>query len=291
MSSPREIHKSFSDMDIKNQQLELKVGILSTVNPDGLPHLTMVSTLQACSPTQLVWGQFTEGLSKEFIRENPKVGFLVMTLDKIVWRGKATFTHAEHSGPEYDWYNNLPMFRYNAYFGVHTVYYMDLLEHYGMQPLPMSSIVSAAIKTMIARNISRGGGEKQVLNLWTRQLFNKLDNLKFIAFIDDNGYPLIIPVIQAQARNQEQILFSTSAFGKELDSIPQGSTVAMFGLSLAMEDVLLRGQYLGVRRVGGIKSGVVQIQWVYNSMPPTPGQIYPEVELKPIKFFLTYGPD
>jgi hypothetical protein len=285
MSKASEVQKSFSDKDIKSQQVELKVGILGTVNPDGLPHLTMVSTLQACSPTKLVWGQFTEGLSKGFIRENPKAGFLVMSLDRNVWRGKTTFTHTEQSGPEYDWYNNLPMFRYNAYFGIHTVYYMDLLEYVGMEPLPMGSIVGAAIKTMIARNISRGKDGKQVLNLWTRQLFNKLDNLKFIAFIDEDGYPLIIPVIQAQARNQEQILFSTSAFDNELDSIPQGSTVAVFGLSLAMEDVLLRGQYLGSRRVGGFKCGLVQIQWVYNSMPPTPGQIYPEVELKAVTSF------
>ena len=285
MSKPSEVQKSFSDKDIKSQQVEMKVGILGTVNPDGLPHLTMVSTLQACSPTKLVWGQFTEGLSKGFIRENPKAGFLVMTLDKNVWRGKATFTHTEQRGLEYDWFNNLPMFRYNAYFDVHTVYYMDLLEHYGKQRLPMVSIVGAALKTMIARNISRGGGGKQVLNLWTRQLFNKLDNLKFIAFIDEDGYPMIIPIIQAQARNQEQIAFSTSAFGEELDSIPQGNTVAVFGLSLAMEDVLLRGQYLGSRRVGGFRCGLVQIQWVYNSMPPTPGQVYPEVELKAVRFF------
>jgi hypothetical protein len=280
MSKPSEVYKNFTDNDIKSQQVELKVGILGTVNPDGLPHLTMVSTLQACSSTQLVWGQFTEGLSKAFIQKNPKAGFLVMTLDKNVWRGKATFTHTEQSGPEYDWYNNLPMFRYNAYFGVHTVYYMDLLEHYGMQPLPMGSIVGAAIKTMIARNISRGNDDKQVLNLWTRQLFNKLDNLKFIARIDEDGYPLITPVIQAQARSSEHILFSVSTFGEDLEAIPSSSIVAVFGMSLDMEDVLLRGEFLGIQRVGGVQCGVVEVNWVYNSMPPTPGQIYPEVGLK-----------
>jgi len=285
MSNQRQSQKAFSDQDIKDQQLELKVGILGTVNPDGLPHLTMISTLQACSPTELVWGQFTEGLSKSFIRENPRAGFLVMTLDKKMWRGKATFSHIERSGKEYDWYNDLPMFRYNAYFGIHTVYYMDLLEHYGVQPLPMGSIVAAAIKTMIARTLSHGQDQQQVLNLWTRQLFNKLDNLKFVGAIDEDGYPSIIPVIQAQARNQGQIIFSTSAFGKELASIPEGSTVAVFGLSLDMEDVLLRGEFQGIRTIGGFECGMVKINWVYNSMPPTPGQIYPEINLEAIRSF------
>ena len=121
MKKQRQGYQTFSEQDIEDQRLELKVGILGTVNPEGLPHLTMISTLQACSPTQLVWGQFTEGLSKSYIRDNPRAGFLVMTLDKKLWRGKATFSHIDRSGKEYDWYNNLPMFRYNAYFGIHTV--------------------------------------------------------------------------------------------------------------------------------------------------------------------------
>lgn len=285
MKNESRIFKTFLEKDIESQNVELKVGILGTVNPDGYPHLTMISTLQACSPTRLVWGQFTEGLSKGFIRQNPKTTFLVMTLDKQVWRGKATFTHTQRSGPEYDHYNNLPMFRYNAYFGVHTVYYMDLIEHYGVQPLPMGSIVGAAIKTMIARIISGGRGENQILNLWTRQLLNKLDNLKFLGTIDEDGYPRIIPVIQAQAKDSEHILFSTSAFGEELEAIPSGSVVALFGMSLDMEDVLLRGNFLGVQRVGGFRCGVVGVNWVYNSMPPTPGQIYPEVELEVVTSF------
>jgi hypothetical protein len=285
MKEEREIFKSFSEKDIKNQNVELKVGILGTVNPDGYPHLTMISTLQACSPTRLVWGQFTEGLSKRYIRENPKTAFLVMTLDRNFWRGKATFTHTQRSGPEYDHFNNLPMFRYNAYFGVHTVYYMDLIEHYGVLPLPMGSIVGAAIKTMIARLISRGRGENQVLNLWTQQLFNKLDNLKFFGAIDQDGYPMIIPIIQAQAKDSEHILFSTSAYGDDLEAVPSGSVVAVFGMSLDMEDVLLRGEFLGVQRVGGFRCGVVGVNWVYNSMPPTPGQIYPAVQLKGVKSF------
>jgi len=52
-----------------------------------------------------------------------------------------------------------------------------------------------------------------------------------------------------------------------------------------MEDVLLRGTYLGIRRVGGIRAGQVQVNWVYNPMPPVPGQVYPLLELKPVVVF------
>ena len=95
----------FSKEDIQDLDIELKVGILGTVNPDGLPHLTMLSSLRPYSENGLVWGQFTEGLSKKFVRENPKTGFLIMSLDRQIWRGKARFTHTAQNGPEHENYN------------------------------------------------------------------------------------------------------------------------------------------------------------------------------------------
>jgi len=106
----------FSPEEIEAFSPTMKIGLLATVNPDGLPHLTLISSLQANSPTQMIWGQFSEGLSKEHVRQNPRAGFLIMTLDRQLWRGKATFTHTANQGPEFEMYNNTPMFRYNAYF-------------------------------------------------------------------------------------------------------------------------------------------------------------------------------
>src|SRR4030042_5830995 len=141
---------AFSPDDILSTQPEMKSGLLATVTSTGLPHVTMISTLMACAPQQLVFGQFTEGLSKQHILNNPKTGFLIMSLDKNLWRGKATFTHSTKEGPEYDYFNNVPMFRYNAYFGVHTVYYLDLLSHTGKEPLLLNRIISAALQTLLA---------------------------------------------------------------------------------------------------------------------------------------------
>jgi hypothetical protein len=53
-------------------------------------------------------------------------------------------------------------------------------------------------------------------------------------------------------------------------------------MALTMEDVLLRGKYQGIRRVGGIKAGVVEVDWVYNPMPPVPGQVYPPIGIRTI---------
>ncbi len=276
---------TFSPEDMLSTQPAMKIGLLATVSPAGLPHVTLISSLMACSPQQLAFGQFTEGLSKQYILSNPKTGFLMMSLEKNLWRGKATFTHSTREGAEYDYYNNVPMFRYNAYFGIHTVYYLDLLSHMGEQPLPMNRIIFAAVQTMLARALSRKPGKEQVLNPWTRSFLDKLDNLKFIAWVDADGYPIIIPAIQAQSLDGQHILFSTSVYTDELNAIPTGANVAVFSMALTMEDVLLRGKYLGMRRMAGVKAGTVKVDWVYNPMPPVAGQIYPPVQLQAVEKF------
>ncbi len=281
-------HTTFSLTDIQALQPVMKVGLLATINADGLPHLTLISSLQANTPRQLIFGQFVEGTSKQTLLQNPgtaRVGFLIMTLNKELWRGKARFTHTARQGPEFEMYNNVPMFRYNAYFGVHTVYFMDLVEQSGRQVLPMGQVVRAAIQTMLARMLWREHSSEAVLNLWTRQLMNKLDNLKFLSYVGSDGFPVVIPVIQAQAAGRRHIVFSTGAYRADLEAIPAGETVTVFGMSLDMEDVLLRGQYQGIRRIGGIRCGSVTVNWVYNPMPPKAQQIYPPVELAPVTRF------
>jgi hypothetical protein len=276
---------AFSPEDIQSTQPAMKIGLLVTVTPEGLPHVTLISSLMACAPQQMAFGQFTEGFSKKHILNNPKTGFLIMSLDKDLWRGKATFTNSTKEGPEYEYYNNVPMFRYNAYFGVHTVYYLDLLSQTGKTPLPMNRIIFAAVQTMLARTLGRKPGQKDVLNTWTRAFLDKLDNLKFLAYVGADGYPVIIPAIQAQSLDKQHILFSTSVYTGELEAIPAGADLAVFSMALTMEDVLLRGKYLGIHRVGGFMAGVVDVDWVYNPMPPVPGQVYPPVELQAVTKF------
>ncbi|MFH2040360.1 MAG: hypothetical protein ABIJ65_13095 [Chloroflexota bacterium] len=275
----------FSAEDIQSTQPAMKIGLLASVTPQGLPHVTLISTLMACSPRQLSFGQFTEGLSKEYIFNNPKTGFLIMSLDKDLWRGKATFQHTAREGTEYDYYNNVPMFRYNAYFGIHTVYYLELVSQTGKTALPMNRIIFAAVQSMLARSLGRKPGKKSVLNNWTIKFLNKLDNLKFLAYIGEDGFPVLIPAIQAQSLDAEHILFSASVYQAEIQAIPNGASLAVFGMALTMEDVLMRGTYQGIQRVGGVQAGIVQVDWVYNSMPPVTGQIYPKVDVQAVTKF------
>ena len=75
------------------------------------------------------------------------------------------------------------------------------------------------------------------------------------------------------------------AFTDEIKAIPKGVSMAMFGMSLDMADVLVRGTNHGLKNVGLFKCGVLEVDYVYNPMPPVPAQIYPPKPLEAITEF------
>jgi len=276
---------SFSVKDIPAFETEAKIALISTINEIGLPHITLITTLQALGTNELVWGQFTEGLSKQHVQNNPKTGFLIMTMDRSIWRGKATWYAQKNEGPEYEMFNLKPMFRYNAYFGIHTIHYMHLNTVGPKESIPYISLLLSILFTRIARFSCPDNPEQQGLNTWSYAFVNRLDTLKFMAFIDDDHHPKIIPIIQCQAMDKNRLIFSPLAYNHELKSLKQGQKIAIFALSLSMESVLIRGSFLGFFSSRLIETGQIAIEWIYNSMPPTPGQIYPVNPIQPIENF------
>jgi len=278
----KKTYTRFDDEDLKQFEPEAKVGLIATINPEGLPHVTLITALQAKTPTKLIWGQFSEGMSKEHVKTNPKTGFAIMTMDKSLWRGKALYTHKAAHGEDYEMFNLKPMFRYNAYFGIHTVHYMDLVETYGKESLPLVRIGLGSVLALAGRSAVRPMLSKRILKPWAEGLFKRLDTIKFISYAGEDSYPVIIPLIGCQAAGSTRLAFSPLAYKEELNAIHKGSVVAVFGLTMDMEDVLVRGVFTGFEKHRGITLGCVDIDWVYNSMPPKPGQIYPEQEFKPV---------
>lgn len=264
---------------------EAKVGLLATVNPAGEPHITLITSIMAKSASRLMWGQFSEGASKKNVLQNQRTGFCVLTEDRRLWRGKALWSHSEKQGEDYQRYNELPMFRYNAYFGIHTVHHMNLEVQYGKENLPLGKIALDVVSTLAGARAAGRQRPPAVFNAWTSSFLNNPATLKFLAWVDVDGFPKIVPVLGLKTADSGRLAFSPKAFNEELKQIPIGARIAVFGLSFKMEAVLLRGDFWGINRFLGLPLGVVDIDWVYNSMPPVPGQIYPQTKLAPVSRF------
>ncbi|MGP8154769.1 MAG: hypothetical protein ACLQBQ_11645 [Smithella sp.] len=276
---------SFSEADVKAIEPTEKIGIIATVSPEGLPHISLLTSVMAATPRQLIVGEFCKGISKEYMQRTGKIGFAVLTMDKKIRRGKALWTHLKKEGPEYEIYNKQPMFRYNTYFGINTVHYFDLIKTSEGLSLPLLSIIKSAILTKLAKSGAAKGSPERVFSYFGEKIFNGLDSIKFLSFIDDDGFPAIIPVLQCQAADSSRLVFNPGAFGAELKVLKPGTTIAVFCMTMQMENVLARGIFNGFFRCRGINLGTLDINWVYNSMPPNHGQIYPPVPLERVVNF------
>ncbi len=251
-----------------------KVGLIGSVGDNEYPHISFITSLQALNEKEMISGQFISGLCGKYIEESKKMGFLIMSLGKKWWSGKALWKEKKHSGAEYEMYNNIPMFRYNSYFGIHTVHYYDLVEVSEGKPLEMFGIVMSALKNTMTKGKFADNGKEAVMKPWANKLLKGLATLKFICYYDSEGYPKLVPIIQAQACDSSRIVIPAKPYQEELKGLEKGAKVAIMGMNLDMESVLLKGEFGGFNDKG---VGYMDITMVYNSMPPKHGYIYPDL--------------
>jgi hypothetical protein len=247
-----------------------KIGILVTEDDAGYPHMTFISSIQSLDTDKITFGKFSVGVSKDNLEKRPDVAFLVLTADMQWVRGNATYTHNENTGPEFDEYNNKPLFRYNTYFGFDHVYYLNLRQISPVFKLAMPKIVTGAILSrLLGAFVSKS--DKHILRHTGKQLFAQLDGLKFISWKLPDGTYDILPVIQAGPAGTDRISFSHIPYGSEIKQIPKDAKTAIFCVNMQMQSVLTKGIYRGNKC--GV--GVMDIEYVYNSMPPKMEYIYP----------------
>ena len=122
------------------------------------------------------------------------------------------------------------------------------------------------------------------MNRWTQRLISKVGVLKFLSYIDSEGYPNLIPVLSARAVATDRVLIPATEYAQELKEVPEGP-VALYTMDLSMETVLVRGRFSPVSRHGLIRAAVLTVDHVYNSMPPAAGTIYPRKKLEKITNF------
>lgn len=277
--------KSFTIDDIKALKPNEKIALVATINEQGLPHVTLLTSLLALDDTHMALGEFSKGKSKEYIKKNNNIGFCILTMNMNMWRGKARYTHSANEGPEYEMFNEFPMFRYNTYFGINTVHFFDLVIVNEKEKLPFRAISKAYVATLAVKWMAKQKKNTHPLNSLAFELFNRMDALKFAAWIDEDGYPSIVPLIQAKASDASTVVFSPIAYRDELCILKEGTPLAIYALTVKMENILTRGVFKGYKRYAGIQLGVCDIDFVYNSMPPVHSQIYPEIPIVPVSDF------
>jgi len=263
--------------------VDAKIGLLATRDPEGLPHVTLITSLNAKDPTRLMFGQFCEGLGKSHLQSDPRAAFMIVNSRGRCWSGTAHWAEKASGGADLDAYNSKPMFRYNAYFGVHTVHYLDLVHYAGNHALPRLRLALGAGALAAARTLRvSDAGSVPALSNWAQRLLRSPRTLKFASWIADNGYPRLSLPLPCTAANSGRLLMSGTPAGASSGPPRPGQQLSVFAINLDMESVLVRGTW---RHRGRLLSDL-ELDYVYNSMPPKQGQVYPRQPLRAISSFI-----
>lgn len=248
-----------------------KLGVVGTIDDQGEPHLSLLTTIMAKGDSEMVLGQFTEGLSKRFMRERTKCGFAIMGLDMNFWTGKMIWKDVKTEGEEFVKYNNMQMWRFNTYFGICKVNYFDLVDISEKRALEIPKIAVNEIRSILCKPFMKYKTEEKILRPYAVDLFNGLGNPKFFSYIDEQGFPVVVPCVQAQEVGTSTVVFTAAPYKQDFAGLKPGMKVAVMAISLEMESVMINGTFDGFK--GGV--GRIKIERVYNSIPPISRYIYP----------------
>ena len=275
------MNEKINPNDFKAFEKSEKLAILGTLGADGDPHLSLITTLIAKDENTMVAGQFSQGLSKVNMIERHKSGFVILTLDMSLWTGFCDWYDTKTEGDEYVRYNNMQMWRFNTYFGIGKVHYAHLKSISEKQKLKLTGVGLNAVRVTLLKGFMKNKNGKNVFSPFVKKLFNGLGNPKFVGFVNDEGYPAVVPAVQAQAVGRDRVVFTASPYKSLFDGLKKGARVAVMAISMEMESALVKGTFSGFKN--GI--GYVDVDRVYNSMPPISGYSYPKEDYKEVVKF------
>lgn len=242
---------------------------LATRSSDGVPNVVpCVSLLPADDrPDTLFFGNFLLRKSIRNLLSDCRVGVMVITPDLQGWILKGDFLEFQRTGPYVDQQMNSGLLRYNAYTGIRNA---GLLQVHSVVGDFKISKLQVALDFLRARLISGGGSangpeiNSVAVPLPVRREFARMAAVKVLAWIDEDGYPFLVPALSLQPRGEHALVGWLGS--ARLPSPAGGVTAASNILTFDAVSYQAKGRWDSSGR-----GGKLTVQEVYAGGPPIPG--------------------
>jgi len=246
---------------------------LATVDPDGIPNVVPVLTLKAADPTTLIFARMMVWKTLSNLKATGVATACCFGPASDYWRVRLEFVEMVESGPYLDEFNRMALFRYNAYAGATEVGVFRVREvspprkmRWGRRLMEMRSIRKVA--GAAGRPAADGGPMPPPVI----EHFNRRLALKYIAWIDEEGWPTPQPVFSLFPCGDSAMVFKADD-----DMLPEeGRPMAASSITHRLVAYQVKGEYRGRLNVSGRAVDVLDVTHVYSASPPLPGKgIYP----------------
>ena len=252
---------------------------LATRGPDdengsGAPNVVpCVSILPADDqPDVLFFGNFLLRKSIKNLERDPRLAVLVITENLDGWVLKGDFIEFQRTGPYVDRQMNSDLLRYNAYTGIRNagVLRVRSLEwSFSISRLQVARDFALARLACLRGNIRKIsdrplGSQVTTIPLPTRREFARMIAVKVLAWIEQDGYPIVVPALSLQPVGEHGLVGRLDMRG--LPTPPPGVLAAANILTFEAISYQAKGRWFPFGN-----SGVLQVQEVYAGGPPYPG--------------------
>ncbi len=241
---------------------------LATLDVNGRPNCVPVITILPYEDDKLIFGEFMMNKSRTNLETDKHVGVAVFSDAFEAWSIKGTFLGFEDKGPRFDFMNNTPAFRYNAYTGVRAAGLIRIDEV--SEPMVKATwqlppyFLRAKVRAMISRRYRSDG---RCMPLQVEEKFNRLSAIRALAFKDTDDYPRTFPMLSCFSAGSESLAISDPFLDHYRSDIKNQSEVAISVLTAEAISYQVKGRYAA----RGTKTSMVQLMECYSASPPLLG--------------------
>jgi hypothetical protein len=220
---------------------------------------------------RLIFGNFLLRKSVDNLDADRRVGILVITMDLEGWILQGDFQGWQRAGHYVDRINNTDLLRYNAYTGIRNAGIIEvtaIVQHFRISKLR----VLADFVLARASRAPKAPDGTAVMPLTVQEQFSPMTAIRAIAFLDDEEYPVVVPVLSLQPAGESVLICAQGPLAGPLDTLNPGTAVAASLLTPEIVSFQAKGLWLGAHRLLGTRMGSMSVTAVYAGGPPIPGR-------------------
>ncbi len=234
---------------------------LATRSAEGAPNVVPCISLQPADdqPDTLFFGNFLLRKSIRNLKQDARVGMLVITPELQGWILKGDFLEFQRTGPYVDRQMN------SAYTGIRNAGVIRVRSVEGSFAISRLQVARdyALARLGALRELSHAQGGVQ-MPLAARREFARMVAVKVLAWVGESGYPNVVPALSLQPAGDKTLVCWNGT--PQLPQPPSGALVASNILTFEAISYQAKGQWTASGR-----TGAVQVREVYAGGPPLPG--------------------
>jgi len=245
---------------------EMTPKFLATRSVQGVPNVVPCVSIQPADDQADVvfFGNFLLRKSIKNLKEDTRVGILVITPELRGWILKGDLVEFQRTGAYVDRQMSSSLLRYNAYTGIRDagiIRVRSVESAFAISKLKVvKDYVLARLATLSQRSRTDGG---ITVPLPVRKEFAKMIAVKVLAWVQDDGYPIVIPALSLQPAGVETLVCWK---GMRLPEPPPGAQVATNILTFEAISYQAKGEWATRGN-----AGTIRVREVYAGGPPLPG--------------------